>query len=853
MAAMPKNKPRKTQSTPVPNKQMHAGIFRKRELPEYLSNAILGISCFVLFLPVVVSYDFYSPYIFFKSILFRIAVQFMLLLYVVLALISSHYKPRLNRISWALLCWFGIMLFCSLPGISTNAWKSWWGDFNRMDGMFTQLHLLAYFFVLVQTFKKENDWLWLFTASLVSSVFMGVSGLIQKLGIDLIYRFVGQSERIDGATGNADFFASYMMLNFCIGLYFLARKDKKDLYPIVAKIWLVLLIALDIGLVLWHLASGGQALSRVQDYFAIALFIVVLHCAILLWYIMRRNIGAGAAFMSILCFYDLFWIFQSQTRSAAVGLAAGLAFAALLYVCKGKNMRIRWAGAFLILLFAILPITLYRNRESGWVRSNPMLNRLTSTTFAERRFIAWKAGVLGIMDRPVWGWGLEHYRKSFDLHAPVQLFRGEAAENWDDRAHNIILDVGTTTGVLGLTAFLIFYVLVFAFLLRSWFRNPEKTECLLIAGLLTAYLVQDLFIFDTANTDGIMFLILAYIAYLSGSTTRVTEEHPSRLKPARSLSLRDYSILALAAGSLICAFHYLVQQPLNSNFLLLKGISVGRAAVSQPEKARYIASESIIDNFQRAEQVRTTGCYQVREEFANCASELASAAGVSLQVKTQVARKALTLLEKSTVEDPSDCRHYMYAASLTNSVLETIKQSDPPAAISLAKKNLELLRRAENLGPNRPRIFVEYAQSLLFLGRTDEAIPELQKAIALDPGNTRMRVDLAAICVSAGRYTEAENEWRKIDRSVLQPADYERLIGLYASKKQLAPVIALYKDQLRATPVSPAILVRMAVIYREMGNMDAARETALNAAKISPQAAAQLQDFLKTLEGNTPK
>jgi O-antigen ligase len=853
MAPMSKNKRRKTQSTPAPNKQIHEGIFRKRELPEYLSYAILGISCFVLFLPVVVNYDFYSPYIFFKSILFRIAVQLMLLLYIVLALISSHYKPRLNRIAWALLCWFGVMLFCSLPGISTNAWKSWWGDFNRMDGMFTQLHLLAYFFVLTQTFKKESDWLLLFTASLFSSVFMGVSGLIQKLGIDLIYRFVDPSERVYGATGNADFFASYMMFNFCIGLYFLARKDKKDLYPIAARIWLILLIALDIGLVLWHVASGGQALSRVQDYFVITFFIVVLHGAILLWYGMRRSIWAGAAFMSLLCLYSLFWIFQSQTRSAAVGLAAGLAFAALLYICKGTNKRIRWTGAFLILLFAILPITLYRNRESGWVRSNPMLNRLTSTTFAERRFIAWKAGVSGIMDRPVWGWGLENYRKSFDLHAPVELFRGEAAENWDDRAHNIILDVGTTTGVLGLATFLVFYVLVFVFLLRSWFRKPEKTEYLLIASLLAAYLVQDLFIFDTANTDGITFLILAYIAYLSGSTTEVSEEHLSGSKPAQSLSLRDYSILTLTAGCLICAFHYLVQEPINSNFLLLKGISIGRAAASQPEKARYITAESIIDNFQRAEQVRTTGCYQVREEFGNCASELVPAAGVSLQVKTQVAKKALALLEKSTVEDPSDCRHYMYAASLINSVLEIIKQSDPPAAISLAKRDLELLRRAESLGPNRPRIFVEYAQSLIFLGRTDEAIPELQKAIALDPGNARMRVDLAAICVSAERYPEAENEWRKIDRSVLQPADYERLIGLYASKKQLAPVIALYKDQLRAKPDSPAILGRMAVIYREMGDMDAARETALNAAKISPQAAAQLQEFLKTLEGNTRK
>ena len=53
-------------------------------LTKYLAYAILLLSSFVLFLPVFVSYGYYYPYIFLKSILFRIAVQAMAFLYLIL-------------------------------------------------------------------------------------------------------------------------------------------------------------------------------------------------------------------------------------------------------------------------------------------------------------------------------------------------------------------------------------------------------------------------------------------------------------------------------------------------------------------------------------------------------------------------------------------------------------------------------------------------------------------------------------------------------------------------------------------------------------------------------------------------
>ena len=89
-----------------------------RQASEYIVCAILVLSCFVLFLPIFVSYSYYYPYIFLKSILFRIAAEVMAFLYLILALTYPEYRPRFHRLIVSLLAWFGVMVLCSLPGIS---------------------------------------------------------------------------------------------------------------------------------------------------------------------------------------------------------------------------------------------------------------------------------------------------------------------------------------------------------------------------------------------------------------------------------------------------------------------------------------------------------------------------------------------------------------------------------------------------------------------------------------------------------------------------------------------------------------------------------------------------------------
>jgi tetratricopeptide (TPR) repeat protein/O-antigen ligase len=773
-------------------------------LPALLSRAVLILGCFALFLPVIANNDFYAPYIFFKSILFRGIVQAMVFLYTALAVVSPSYRPKFNRIHFGLIAYMAVMVLCSLPGVSVNAWDSWWGDFSRMGGMVSQLHLFAYFLVL------------------------------------------SQQSRLQGTAGNATFFASYMLLNLLLVLFYMARKDRGELYPDLAKAWLFLLVSLDVLLIIWDAFTGSSIISAGLSMLPVVIFAFILHAASLAWFAARRKTWAGFSFLSILCLYFLFLINESQSRAVIAGLAASLLFVALLYAWRGARRRMKLAAALTILLLGLLPFAIWQNRHAGWISNNPLLHRLTTTSFTEHRFTAWQAALKGILDHPVLGWGLENYNNAFDLHAPARLFLGDF-ENWDDRAHNALLDVGTTTGAIGLLVYLCFYGIVFRFLMQSWSKT-RSSNALLISGLLLGYLVQDLFTFDTINTDVILFLVLAYVAYLYRRTETELSNVPAADQVRSSISWKDFAILASTAVVLVSCYWYCVKRPDDANFLLNSGIVWETDKGSPQDGAHYLCRESILSNFEEADRYGATGRHQVREEFANYASEVARASYIPVQDRARAAKKAIAFLEESIQEDPCDARHYMYLASMANAAFPVLSRSEPQLAHSIAERTVVALQKAETFGPNRPRLLLERAQALTNLGRIEEAIQSLRRAIAIDSASSAARYDLVVLCISAGRYAEAQKEWQAA-KTVGPPttSDYDRVITVYVSKKRFEPVVELYKEQLQASPDNPGILAHLATVYRELGDMESARRNALKAAALSPPLAAQLQEFLKTL------
>ena len=837
-----------------PKKEQTATITRGDGLVALLLvRSIMVAACVALFLPLVVSNSFFYSFMFLKSILFRVAAEAMLLLYVLLAAAVPAYRPRLHLVTYAALAWFGVMFIGSLPGVSVDVWSSWWGDFRRMGGMVTQLHLLAYFFVLSQTLKRERDWLVLFTASLFSGTLMGFSGLIQYLGLNYLYRFPMES-RIEGATGNATFFATSMLLSFFIALWFLGRKDKSASYALMAKIWLLLLSLLDLFVIGWDLITGAGITSGLA-LFPVAVFALILHVASLCWFIMRSSARAGQIFLILLAAWCLFWMYQTQTRGALVGLVGSLLLLFGFYLWTGGSIKMKLLFAGFILVVLLVPAVLLLNRHSPWVQSHPTLLRYTSITFTDitvgNRILVWKAGAHAILDRPLFGWGVENFKNALDFHFPGEIYRWlTGSELWFDRAHNLLVDVGVTTGLIGLATYLALHGLIIIFLIRLWFRTKSSVNSIMIVALLLAYLFQGLFTFDTINTEAIRYLVLAYVAYLYATAKCQPSINPVRKSVGPGTPWQDWVFVGAAVIVLPAAFSYAVVRPYQSNRLLQRAQAQTRVLDPQSRSTKLVFSEGILDLFEQADSYQTTGCHDVHEVFANYAFDLVHAPSVPIDLKVRMVRMGVDFLKESTQLEPANVRYYLYTASLVNGTLDVIRQADPQLAKSLAETTLTMLQKAQTLSPTRPQVYFETSQTLLFLGRTEERLATVEKGAAVSPAVKEPHLDLVNLYIASGRYEDAAKEWQNIKarRFRLTQDDYDRVISSYSAKKKFAPIVELYKEQLAETPADAEILARLAFAYRDLGEANLARQTAMKAAALSPKIASELQSLLNSLK-----
>ncbi|HYK87132.1 MAG TPA: hypothetical protein VE398_00060, partial [Acidobacteriota bacterium] len=357
-------------------------------------------------------------------------------------------------------------------------------------------------------------------------------------------------------------------------------------------------------------------------------------------------------------------------------------------------------------------------------------------------------------------------------------------------------------------------------------------------------------IFDTINTDVVVLAVLAYVAFLHFTHASGDAQAPDSHRHLTAFAGKGWVTVPLAAAVLFPAFWYTVKRPYDSNVSLTQGIALEKGLDPQSGKMRFIYMEEIGDLFKRADRIQTTGRYEVREEYANYASELAKEPLVPAETKIVVVREALALLEESIRQDPAFARRYMYPSSLINMTFGVLQETHPGLARALAEKTLSWLQRAEGLAPTRPQVFLERGRALASLKRIDEAASAFQVVTKLIPWVKSPHLELFALYVSAGRFEDAAKEREKMAALplALSVSDYDSLIRLCISRKAFSEAVALYQRRLALTPGDAVAMAHLAATYRDMGDMESARRTALSAAALSPQIAAGLQEFLKTLE-----
>lgn len=434
---------------------------------------LLKISKFCLFLTplavVIVSTGTLFPFIVGKYVFFRTVVD-LALIFFLLALIfdtdlAAPYLARLKALAKSpigiAVAFFVLMVvLASLTGFRPGF--SFWSNFERGEGGVQVMHFGVYFFLLATLFQKK-DWTKFFWIALVSGVLMVLYGVGAGQGWRFL-TFVGpqfgdDAYRFQGSIGNPAYVAAYLIFQLFFAAYLFMVNPP---YFKNWRSWAVLL--------------------------ATALFV---------------------------------WAFQlAATRGAFLGLTAGiLVFAAVLAYARERWRKKLILGA--VILVAVVGAFIFF-RDVAWIQSIPG-SRIFDISFSadtfETRRVMWGIAFEGWQARPLLGWGPENFLAVFDRYFdPAYFVPSQGFGAWFDRAHSIIFDYLVATGILGLLAYLSMFATTAWILLKN--KDPRadydhRTGLILragLAGLLAAYLVQGIILFDVLTIYLNLFIILAFTA-----------------------------------------------------------------------------------------------------------------------------------------------------------------------------------------------------------------------------------------------------------------------------------------------------------------------------------------------------
>ncbi|MBU2633559.1 hypothetical protein KJ751_03615, partial [Patescibacteria group bacterium] len=226
----------------------------------YIINTIKG-GLFVLPLLSLIVVDFlFFPFITGKNFFFRIMVEILFFLWVFVAVFDKKYRPKKSPLLIAISATFFILVLATFFG--ENIYRSFWSNYERMEGLVGQLHIFAYFLILTSIFRLKKDWKRFFGVMIGVSFVATIYGFFQFFGKAAIHQ---SSTRLDATFGNATYLAIFIIFHlFLISLFLVWFRQKW------IRISLGVLFALE-ALVMFLTATRGAILGFLGGLFLMGL------------------------------------------------------------------------------------------------------------------------------------------------------------------------------------------------------------------------------------------------------------------------------------------------------------------------------------------------------------------------------------------------------------------------------------------------------------------------------------------------------------------------------------------------------------------------------------------------------
>lgn len=651
--------------------------------------------------------------------------------------------------------------------------QSIWSNYERMMGLWTLVHVFIFFIIISNSFRREREWIIIFYISSASATIISLIAIAEWVHASFAIR-VGSTLK------NSAFLASYVLLSCFIILWLFLRDER----------------------VSWKSVLLGGAL-------------IICLTALLLT-------GTRGAYLAL--WLGMFWV---VCVCSIVGPRQG-------HTISLNNIFLRRAALGVMISMIIVITTIFIFREKFMHSSFDPLVRVASASFTERTFegrmLAWKIAWNGWKEHFFLGWGTENFNLLFNKYYNPDLYKQEP---WFDRAHNFIFDIGSTSGIIGLSAYLAIFVVAFQILIKQWRKELLPFWTLSIfSGALVAHLVQNLFVFDAITSLVLLFVFFAFISNLStGNALEKSFNQDRKGTPMRLV----VGVLVVLPMLYIGAW-----KPFWENRFGKLGYDA--FAQGDDERGRELVEKALAYN--------TYGNIDVRRAVAEYVFEFLKQGGArDPESLKDILDYAIIKMEENIKEKPLDVKWYMYEGQLYNLRAALIKDSPQEDA----KKAEKLYIKSAELSPGRPQIYLEIAQARKVFGNYDGMWEAIDIAKKLVPEYSIVHINALVHAIDTGNLERETEEFRWLEeRNVF---DYASVRDAYYRMRRLQNTIAMQLKYIakleESSQVNKNELAReyknLAVFYRDARKLKDARDAALKVGELDPAQKKNVEAFIASL------
>jgi tetratricopeptide (TPR) repeat protein len=756
------------------------------------------------FIPLIVFNTLFFPFITGKNFAFRIVVEIVFAAWAILALTNTAYRPRRSWLLYALLAFVAIIGIADATGF--YPYKSFWSNYERMEGWVTLAHLAAYFVVAGIMLSKEKLWDAFFQTSLGVNFVVIVYSLLQ-IGKQLTINQGGV--RVDATFGNATYLAIFALFNIFIAALYVFRK--RELFHSFKNGYFAL--GFNAGFFLFMLPllsasalSGSKSTSYLWAFLALIIINIIFYATTLL---KQERIVYG-----LLIVLNLFVLYHTATRGAMLGLIGGVALAGLLIaIFEREHPRVRRAAAGAIMIAVLVVITFFAAKNTPVVQNSQVLSRFASISLTEKttlsRFKLWDMAIQGFKERPILGWGQENFNYVFNKYYNPELYN---QEQWFDRTHNVIFDWLIAGGVLGLAAYLFFFASIVYYIWRA--RGEGRFTIIergILTGLLAAYFIHNLFVFDNLTSYIVFFAIAAYV--YNRSTMRPEPEH-------RVVS--NQVILPVAAVVLIVVLYAVNVRPILANRALITAISTQQSSADITRN---------VQAFKDALAYQSFGDPEIREQLMSLGNQV-MAVQEEIKGKEDLIALAATEGKKQTEITPNDARYFVFYGSYL-------------AQMGNLKDATTYLEKARDLSPKKQSILFALSGIYMVQGDYKNAESTLKATYEYEPNYLDAKLAYAAAAIYNNNLKTVDELLSGIPTSTI--ASNNDIVQAYYTTKNYSRLIALWKARVQAEP-SAQNHVSLAAAYLYANDKKNAIAELREAIKIDPNFKQQGEEYIKQIQ-----